>query len=214
MPLFQDKFRVETTRLKHWDYAQNGYYFVTVCTKNQECIFGEIIEGSMVLSEIGKIVKAEWLKSFEIRQELFCDEYCIMPNHIHAIVIIENDDVDDAIINKPYNSTSDCVSTSPVETHGRASLQQHALRALPPKYIPKRSPKSVSSFIAGFKSSATKRINEFRQTPQEPVWQPRFYDRIIHTPQDLDRVRRYIQLNPENGMNEKIENEIEFGESL
>ena len=90
MSLYQNKYRIESTRLKNWDYSANGYYFITICTDNMQKIFGKVIDGKMVLSDVGKIAESELLKSFEIRAELFCEIYCVMPNHIHALVQIEN----------------------------------------------------------------------------------------------------------------------------
>ena len=107
MTLFDNKYRIESARREGWDYADNGYYFVTICTKDREHFFGEIENGEMILNEYGKIVQEEWEKSFEIRKELFCDAFIIMPNHIHGIVILEKDDI------------------LHVKTHGRASVQMH-----------------------------------------------------------------------------------------
>ncbi len=90
MTLFRDEYRIATTRLKQWDYTKAGYYFVTICTKDRECFLGEIIEGKMILSDIGLIVREEWLKTEKIRANLFLDEWVIMPNHIHGIIVIRN----------------------------------------------------------------------------------------------------------------------------
>ena len=75
-------------RLKGYDYAQPGYYFVTVCTKDRALRFGDVQNGRMVLNDAGKIVHNEWVRSQEIRQEIQLDEFVIMPNHIHGIVAI------------------------------------------------------------------------------------------------------------------------------
>lgn len=65
-------------------------YFLTIVTQNRECNLGNIVltddRLSMILSDFGTIVETEWYKSFEIRDELFLDEFIIMPNHIHTIV--------------------------------------------------------------------------------------------------------------------------------
>ena len=77
---------------------------LTLVTQNHKCNLGRIIDGVMELSEFGKIIDNEWNKSFEMRDELFLGEYVVMPNHLHAIIILKK-----SVIN--------------VETHGRASLQ-------------------------------------------------------------------------------------------
>ena len=65
MTLYKNRYRIESARLQGWDYSSPGYYFITITTKNREHLFGKILYGKMVLSEIGKIAKSEWLKSFE-----------------------------------------------------------------------------------------------------------------------------------------------------
>ena len=84
------KHNRRTTRLPGYDYTLPGAYFVTLCAWNRECLFGEVVGGEVELSPIGRIVQQEWLKSKEIRQEirLFEDEFVVMPNHLHGIVVI------------------------------------------------------------------------------------------------------------------------------
>ncbi|MGM0579461.1 MAG: transposase [Bacteroidota bacterium] len=85
---FKDKYRVESARLQNWDYGSNSKYFVTICTKNRECFFGNIRNGEMFLNDVGKIVESEWEKTFELRPDmnLFMGEYIVMPNHFHGII--------------------------------------------------------------------------------------------------------------------------------
>jgi hypothetical protein len=89
---FQNRYRIPSARASWWDYSQNGLYFITICTANRKTILGNIENKQMVLSHIGIMVKEEWEKSFSIRNELFCDIYVIMPNHIHATLRIDNND--------------------------------------------------------------------------------------------------------------------------
>ncbi len=88
-----------------WDYSHAGYYFVTICTKGMHNFFGKIENGVMQLNGFGKIVAEEWLKTEEIRKNVKLDQWCIMPNHFHAIIVIEDN------------------SSNAVETHCNASLQ-------------------------------------------------------------------------------------------
>jgi len=86
--LFRNKYRVESARHPHHDYASPGYYFVTICTKNRVHWFGEIMKGVMVLNELGKIAVREWLRTGELRANVRLDEFVMMPNHFHGIVEI------------------------------------------------------------------------------------------------------------------------------
>ncbi len=169
------KYRNESTRLKGWDYSSNGLYFITICIVGHECILGYIENAKMYLSEIGKIVYNEWHKSFKIRTELFCDSYIIMPNHIHAILRIDIQQQ-----NVPEINTQ----------------KQNGIAYRPPK--------SISSFVAGFKSAATTQINQYRKTPKMRVWQYRFHDHIIRNDSSYQRIKQYIENNPADWKGDKF----------
>lgn len=129
MTLFKNKFKIESSRLKDWDYSTPWWYYVTICTKNFKSWFGELKNGKMILNEYGKIVDEEWNKTKKIRRNIDIDFYVIMPNHFHGIIII----------NGPEKTNKS------VETHSDASLHK-----------PKNN---LSDIIRGFKGSCTKRIH-------------------------------------------------------
>ena len=89
-PKYKDQHRSKSNRLQNWDYSWVGYYFITIATKNREHYFGEIQNQKMNLSTIGKVAKTEWLNTPNIRPDMniVIDEFCIMPNHFHAIINI------------------------------------------------------------------------------------------------------------------------------
>ncbi|MEF3167832.1 MAG: hypothetical protein K6360_00635 [Deltaproteobacteria bacterium] len=80
--------RRRSIRLKGYDYTQAGVYFITICTQNRECLFGDIVEGKMLINDVGDIIAYEWLKTAAIRNEIELDEWVIMSNHFHGIVVI------------------------------------------------------------------------------------------------------------------------------
>ncbi len=80
----------QSIRLKEYDYSQSGAYFITICTKNRECLFGAIKNGEMTLNKLGKIAYNELKKTSEIRKNMEINCFVVMPNHIHAIVTINN----------------------------------------------------------------------------------------------------------------------------
>ncbi len=86
----QDYHHRRSIRLPNYDYSLSGYYFVTICTYQKQCLFGEIIQEKMIRNQIGNLVVEEWLNSSEIRKEIEFDEWVVMPNHIHGIVVIDN----------------------------------------------------------------------------------------------------------------------------
>ena len=78
----------DSIRLREYDYSRAGRYFITICAQNRKRLFGEIVDGQMVLNEYGKIVETEWndLPNHYARVEL--DRHVVMPNHFHGIVVI------------------------------------------------------------------------------------------------------------------------------
>jgi len=174
-------------RLRSHDYSSPGYYFITLCCKNRECLFGEIVDHTMILNDFGRIVHDEWMRSATIRKEIELDEFIVMPNHFHAIVLIREE------IGRGDRPENDCRGDRPVAP---TETNRPVARKLPngPK------PKSIGSLIGGFKSSVTKQINSNRNKPGEPVWQRNYYERILRNEDALYITRRYILKNPRNWM--------------
>lgn len=88
--LFKNKYRVESTRLKEWDYSTPWWYYVTIDTKYNVCCFGTIKKGVMLLNDFGKSVEEIWNSMPLHYIEVDLDFHVIMPNHIHGIIIINN----------------------------------------------------------------------------------------------------------------------------
>jgi REP element-mobilizing transposase RayT len=91
MASFRDKYHRHSLRLPNRDYSAKGWYFVTICTYEKYCYFGEIVDRQMVLSPIGKIAQQFWQEIPQHSQNTYLDEYTIMPNHIHGIIAIDPD---------------------------------------------------------------------------------------------------------------------------
>ncbi len=127
----------------------------------------------MCLNHIGYIVAQEWVRSSQIRQEIELDKWVIMPNHIHGIVFIT--DINDIGAQSLAPLHASPFNPSPVH----------------------RQPHSLSSFVAGFKSAATKRINIIRQTTGIPIWQRNYHESIARNEESLHTIRQYIVDNPQ-----------------
>ena len=78
------------TRLKYWDYGSDGYYFITICTKDMTHYFGEVVDGEMILSPVGIIANLLWYEIKNHADNIKLGEFIVMPNHIHGILILEN----------------------------------------------------------------------------------------------------------------------------
>jgi REP element-mobilizing transposase RayT len=168
MTLFKNKYRIESTRLKGWDYSSPGAYFVTITTKNRICYFGNVENGDMYLNELGEIAKQCFEKIPEHFPFVSLDVFVIMPNHVHGIIII-----------KPGNDGG----ARDVETLHATSLQPQPPPPQQPEtdttsYItaPKNKkmasispkPNSLSVIIRSYKSAVSKQA---RQIHPDFVWQ-------------------------------------------
>jgi putative transposase len=179
MPHNPDKHHRRSIRLKGYDYAQPGAYFVTLCTHARACLFGAIVEGDIRLNTYGAIVGEEWLRTAAIRREIALDVWVIMPNHFHAVVwIVSLDD-------------GDCRGARPC-----APTEKPSRTRIPSEYPPGVNPKSLAALIRGFKSSVTTRINHMRGTPGAPVWQRNYYEHVVRDDDDLHDIREYVAFNP------------------
>ena len=163
------KHHRRSIRLKHYDYSQADAYFITICTYKKQHLLGEIIDGIMNLNEFGEIVEKEWLKSAEIRKNIELDAYAIMPNHLHGIIII-------------------CRG----EPMARLT-ENHSKYENEPKAISK--PNTIGSIIGQFKSVVTKKL---KNKLSNWGWQRNYYEHIIRDEKDLERIRKYIEMNALN----------------
>jgi len=188
---YNNTYRTESTRLQGWDYGEPGLYYVTICTKNMQNWFGEIVNDKTALNAIGKIVKKEWLRTANIRENIELDEWIIMPNHLHGIIWIKHE-ID-------------------VETTRGVVSNQLANKAFQRNVSTTIKPNSLGSIIGQFKSICTKRIRLLDPTF---AWQSRFYDHIIRDEHGLENIRRYIANNPLNWKIDHIDNDTKFIKQL
>jgi len=156
-------------RLKNYDYSQNGFYFVTICTKDREKYFGEIIDGKMILNNFWKIAEQNWKNILIHYQNIEIDEFVIMPSHIHWIIIL-------TVGNEYFRSDNWN------ENQIKGNEYFHPLP-------------NLSNIIKWFKIWCTKEIrniyNDFTFS-----WQKSFFDVIIRNDAQLEKTRQYIVDNP------------------
>ena len=197
---YKNKYRIKSARRPHWNYADGGFYFVTICTKNQECFFGDVVKGEMTLNEIGRIAKNELLFTEKLRKNMELDEWIIMPNHVHAIIVINNDMAVETHCNASLrmiditngvNNRTGGKAPSVVETHCNASLREG--NSYNNKFGPQRN--NLSSIVRGIKSAIKQKCD--KSGFPNFAWQARFYDRVIRNEKELQRIREYIYYNPD-----------------
>ncbi|MBU0727337.1 transposase, partial [Patescibacteria group bacterium] len=123
MTLFQNKYRVESTRLPYWDYSSDGWYFVTICTKNREEHFGKIQNYFMGLSNIGCTAAKFWNEIPNHFPFTRLDEWVVMPNHVHGIIVIDKNHPVEARHGAPLRWNKN--EFGPLKKHSLQSIINH-----------------------------------------------------------------------------------------
>ena len=204
------KHNRHSIRLQGYDYAQPGAYFITIVAHDRQCLFGEIENGEMRINECGKMAQQCWLDIPNHFPQTQLDEYIIMPDHIHGIIIIN-----DSPIVGAKNFSPNMVGTKNISPNIGA-------KNISPR--PFRSPsQTIGSIVRGFKIGVTKWIHQIvgaknfspqssqptpqssqptpqpsEPSPQPNVWQRNYYEHIIRNDDELHRIRQYIRNNPQN----------------
>ena len=161
-----EKHHRRSIRLREYDYSQAGGYFVTICTRNSEYIFGKVVNGVMKLNKYGHVVEEEWRKTARLRKDVKIDVFMVMPNHFHGIVMI-NEDCRGTARRAPI-----------VELFGKPVIG------------------SLPTIIRSFKSAVAKQINIIHNSPGISVWQRNYYEHVIRNENELNLIRQYILYNP------------------
>jgi len=206
-----EKHRRRSIRLKGYDYAQPGAYFVTIISQNREYLFGNIVDDEMVLNFAGEMVKKWWLKLPEKYPRIQLDKYILMPNHIHGIIIIVGadprvrpDNNKEQMQNKDtgFKGEGEHVG-SPLRGSQQRGSQQRDLqqRGSQQQNSSKQQTVSLFQIMQWFKTMTTNEyIRNVKQNNWPPfnkrVWQRNYHDRIIRNENELNRIREYIINNP------------------
>ena len=177
MDKFRNKYRIPSARAQWWNYKNAAAYFITINTIHRQHFFGEIMNTQMHLNEIGTIVEQEWLRSAELRPDmnLTMDEFVVMPDHFHGIVVIGGKDAMHGV----FTGTGTWTGSGTRTGTGVFGPQS----------------KNLASIVRGFKSSVTIRA---RKINAAFGWQSRFHDRIIRDDAEYERIVQYIMDNPRN----------------
>ena len=176
-----------TIRVQGYDYSSAGLYFVTVCTQEHEHLFGGITDNVMQLSDAGRVVETIWTGLPERFPMVALDEFVVMPNHFHGIIVI-TDNVGNKTVGAPLAAPSFAVpraiprnqsATSSIENQGAAS-----------------SARTVGQIMRAFKSISAINVNCVLCRSGQPLWQRNYYERIIRDERELNNIREYIVNNP------------------
>ena len=177
-----------------WHDYNGANYFITICTKNHDLYFGDVVDGKMELSEIGEWAWQCAEKIETINDNVFVPEFVVMPNHVHLIVIMDNTDGRLPQCDSPTNpddnvNPEDWVVGLPYHDSRIENVPEINEEMQRRAYCCGR----LSRIIGQFKSAVTKYAHE-KDIPF--IWQSRFHDHIIRNSTEMNRIADYIQNNP------------------
>ena len=190
MPYDPDKHKRRSVRLRRYDYARAGAYFVTVVAQHRACLFGEVVEGEMRLNSAGEMVETWWHKLPEKHSGIDTDAFVIMPNHVHGIVIINT------TVGATQGLTPDFVK------RGRPRSQVTSNAGQPHGAAPTGDANpTLGDIVRWFKTMTTnayiRGVREDNWTPfDKRLWQHNYYEHVIRNENSLNETRRYIGTNP------------------
>ncbi|GAP16093.1 transposase [Longilinea arvoryzae] len=161
-------------RLKGYDYSQPGAYFVTICTHHNECLFGEVVNGDMVLNALGEQVRFTWFDLVNHVPNIELGPFGIMPNHVHGVIEI----VDGSVVGAGSGPAMVRAGSEPARTE------------------PARTPIPLSEIVRQFKTFSARRVNALRGLSGVPVWHRNYWEHIIRNEESYEKIAMYITHNP------------------
>jgi REP element-mobilizing transposase RayT len=176
MPYDPQKHHRRSIRLKEYDYTQPGAYYITLCTKARQCLFGDVIKGEMRLNSLGYIAFTCWQAIPNHFPLVELDAFVVMPNHLHGILVISDTD----------ERARQCRTPTSKQNHIPKTEQ-----------FGKPVSGSIPTVIRTYKAAVTKRINLICNTKYTSlIWQRDLYEHISRDQESLRNIRQYIVENP------------------
>jgi putative transposase len=175
--------RRNSKRLTGYDYTLPGAYFVTIVTHERFCLFGDVINGKMILNPFGKIANDQWIRLSDRFTTSDFSTFVIMPNHVHGLIFLKGAGVD----------------------FQNDHAQLSSLRPYPGIFV---IPGSLGAIMRAYKASVSLRINHLRSPSITPIWQRNYYDHIIRDEHDLENIWKYIEANPQKWEDDRFNPQI------
>lgn len=171
--------------MRGWDYSQSGFYFVTICTQDRVNLFGDIVDGVMVLNDYGVIARDQWFGLGNRFPNIFLDAFCVMPNHIHGVIVINNETDLIGAQTRIQNGSQTRAQASSAPTLGAII---RAYKSLTVKHIINLDTRIVGAPLA---------CAHYNNTIGK-IFQRNYHEHIIRNQKSYDIISKYIRENPLN----------------
>ncbi len=172
---YQNKYRTKSIRLQNWDYSWNAPYFITICTKNKEYYFGNIVNNDMRLSSIGILADVFLYEINNYAKNVKLGSFIVMPNHIHVILVLNNNE---------HNVETRHALSPPSQLPHQQTIGQQRFQ--------NQGKNTISSIIGSYKSAVTKHAHRLGF---DFAWQSRFHEHIIRNEESYNIIENYIREN-------------------
>ncbi len=230
---FKGKYRLDSIRLQNWDYASAGIYFITICTKNKENYFGEIVNDKMILSNAGVVANLLWFEIKNHAKNCELGEFIVMPNHIHGVLILNGNNVkteidivdpivppfvearhalplqmgEQSILGNDSIFRDDSISADDSKFRGDSNDSNHSEnhKTIGQQRFQNQGKNTISSIIGSYKSAVTKHCNRLGF---EFAWQSNFYEHIIRDGKSFENIQNYIESNVQNWTKDEFSNNL------
>jgi putative transposase len=167
----------KSPRKADYDYSLSGAYFVTICTHERALIFGDVVDDTMHHTELGQIAHNCWETVSEHFPHVRVESFVVMPNHVHAIIIIEDHNM--------------------VGTRHALSVDKKQYKNKDGRFFPSGVKSgSLGAIVGSYKSAVTKTANRTLFDPPSSLWQSRYHDHIIRNQKEFDMIFQYVLSNP------------------
>jgi putative transposase len=181
--------------LMGYDYTMDGAYFVTICTLGREHVFGTVAKGEMLLNDCGREVARCWTWLAEQYPYVYLDEWIVMPDHTHAIIVIA-DSPNEGVPSNDSTTNTPCRGGSRTAHLRTASTTNPVNRKTDGTLLASTQRKPLGRLICAFNTVSTRCVNDLKSTPGAQLWQRNYHERVIRNGLAMDALRRYIANNP------------------
>ena len=206
---FRNKYRVPSARFQNCDYGSNGAYFITICTKEMQHFFGEVVDKKMILNSAGALAEEYWIEITKQFPYVELGNFQVMPNHMHGILIIDKsvvaaapvetrfiasnfEDIVDIGETRFIASNLDDADSSETRLIASVPLEKDGVGGFAGENNPMLAD-NISRIIRWYKGRCT---FEMRKINPKFGWHPRFHDHIIRNSESFERIQTYIEENP------------------
>jgi REP element-mobilizing transposase RayT len=210
---FRNKYRVPSARLQNWDYGSNGAYFITICTKEMQHFFGEVVDKKMILNSAGLLAEEYLIEILKQFPYVEFGNFQIMPNHMHGILIIDQSvvattaTVETRFIASNLDDKNELIASNLDDIAD--SSETRLIASVPERdgiggFAGENNPMladNISRIIRWYKGRCT---FEIRKINPNFGWHSRFHDHIIRNSESFERIQNYIEENPARWEDDKF----------